>query len=64
MSNQGFGPEPSSGRVGDPPYTGDPAVDTALAEAAAVQDTDPSAQLAKYVGTHRALQDRLADSGA
>ena len=47
-----------------PPRTGDPAVDAALATAAAVQGADPADQLETYVGTHRALQDRLADSGA
>lgn len=47
-----------------PPRTGDTAVDGALAAAAAVQDRDPAEQLETYVGTHRALQDRLADSGA
>jgi hypothetical protein len=47
-----------------PPRTGDPAVDAALVTAAAVQDADPADQLEAYVGTHRALQDRLADSGA
>lgn len=50
--------------VEGPPRTGDPAVDAALAAAAAVQDADPAEQLETYVGTHRALQDRLADSGA
>jgi hypothetical protein len=39
-------------------------VDAALATAAAVQDAAPDEQLERYVGTHRALQDRLADSGA
>jgi hypothetical protein len=47
-----------------PPRTGDPAVDAALATAAAVQGATPADQLETYVGTHRALQDRLADSGA
>ncbi|MFL6100410.1 MAG: hypothetical protein ACJ71T_10695 [Actinomycetales bacterium] len=47
-----------------PPRTGDPAVDAALAAAAAVQNAEPGDQLDTYVGTHRALQDRLADSGA
>ena len=50
--------------VGAPPRTGDPAVDAALVAAAAVQDSHPADQLDAYVGTHRALQDRLADSGA
>jgi hypothetical protein len=49
---------------GQPPVTGDPAVDAALVDAATVRDADPATQLEKYVGTHRALQDRLADSGA
>ena len=47
-----------------PPRTGDPVVDAALAGAAAVQGAEPAEQLEVYVGTHRALQDRLADSGA
>jgi hypothetical protein len=47
-----------------PPRTGDPAVDAALVTAAAVQGANPADQLETYVGTHRALQDRLADSGA
>ena len=51
-------------KLGGPPFTGDPAVDSALAVAAAAQDVDPADQLDVYVGTHRALQDRLADSGA
>jgi hypothetical protein len=38
-------------------------VDAALAAAAAVQNAEPADQLETYVGTHRALQDRLADSG-
>ena len=50
--------------LGGPPFTGDPAVDSALAEAAAAADGEPADQLEVYVGTHRALQDRLADSGA
>jgi hypothetical protein len=50
--------------VEGPPRTGDPAVDAALAAAAAVQNAEPGEQLETYVGTHRALQDRLADSGA
>jgi hypothetical protein len=54
----------SSEQVAGPPRTGDPAVDAALAVAAAVQGADPADQLDAYVGTHRALQDRLADSGA
>jgi hypothetical protein len=62
---------PSSGSADDgqrmgagPPRTGDAAVDAALSTAAAVQNADPADQLDAYVGTHRALQDRLADSGA
>jgi hypothetical protein len=55
--------QPVSG-VRSPPRTGDPAVDAALAGAAAVQGAEPAEQLEVYVGTHRALQDRLADSGA
>jgi hypothetical protein len=51
-------------KLGGPPFTADPAVDAALAGAAAAQDQDPADQLEVYVGTHRALQDRLADSGA
>jgi hypothetical protein len=51
-------------KLGGLPFTGDPAVDSALAGAAAAQDADPADQLDVYVGTHRALQDRLADSGA
>jgi hypothetical protein len=51
-------------KLGGPPFTADPAVDQALAGAAAAQDQDPADQLEVYVGTHRALQDRLADSGA
>jgi hypothetical protein len=47
-----------------PPRTGDPAVDAALAAAAAVRGAAPAEQLETYVGTHRSLQDRLADSGA
>ena len=47
-----------------PPRTGDAAVDAALSAAAAVHDARPVDQLDAYVGTHRALQDRLADSGA
>jgi hypothetical protein len=47
-----------------PPRTGDPAVDAALAAAAAVRGAQPAEQLETYVGTHRSLQDRLADSGA
>jgi hypothetical protein len=54
----------AAGSANGPPRTGDPAVDAALATAAAVQGGDPSDQLDAYVGTHRALQDRLADSGA
>jgi hypothetical protein len=50
--------------LGGPPFTADPVVDAALAGAAAAQDLDPAEQLEVYVGTHRALQDRLADSGA
>jgi hypothetical protein len=49
---------------GGPPHTGDPAVDAALAAAAAVRGAEPAEQLETYVGTHRSLQDRLADSGA
>jgi hypothetical protein len=49
---------------GGPPRTGDPAVDAALAAAAAVRGAQPAEQLETYVGTHRSLQDRLADSGA
>jgi hypothetical protein len=60
--------EPSmfpTGPVGDdPPHTGDPVVDAALVDAASVRDAEPAEQLEKYVGTHRSLQDRLADSGA
>jgi hypothetical protein len=60
--------EPSmfpTGPVGDdPPQTGDPVVDAALVDAASVRDAEPAEQLEKYVGTHRSLQDRLADSGA
>jgi hypothetical protein len=52
------------GMTTSPPRTGDPAVDAALSAAAAVQNADPADQLDAYVGTHRALQDRLADSGA
>jgi hypothetical protein len=47
-----------------PPRTGDPAVDAALATAAAVRGAEPAEQLETYVGTHRSLQERLADSGA
>jgi hypothetical protein len=47
-----------------PPRTGDPLVDEALTVAAAMSDADPAEQLETYVGTHRSLQDRLADSGA
>ncbi len=47
-----------------PPPTGDPLVDEALAAAAAMSEADPAEQLETYVGTHRSLQDRLADSGA
>ena len=47
-----------------PPRTGDPQVDAALVAAAAVRDAEPADQLETYVGTHRSLQDRLADSGA
>jgi hypothetical protein len=47
-----------------PPRTGDSLVDEALAAAAAMSDADPAEQLETYVGTHRSLQDRLADSGA
>jgi hypothetical protein len=39
-------------------------VDQALTVAAAMIDADPAEQLETYVGTHRSLQDRLADSGA
>ena len=47
-----------------PPRTGDPAVDAALATADAVRGAIRREQLETYVGTHRSLQDRLADSGA
>lgn len=47
-----------------PPRTGDPLVDEALARAATALDAEPAEQLETYVGTHRSLQDRLADSGA
>jgi hypothetical protein len=47
----------------DPPHTGDPEVDAALATAAGLRDAEPAEQLETYVGTHRSLQDRLADSG-
>jgi hypothetical protein len=49
--------------LGGPPFTGDPAVDAALAGASEASDQEPADQLEVYVGTHRALQDRLADSG-
>jgi hypothetical protein len=55
---------PQSAADLQPPHTGDAQVDAALAAAAAVRDAEPAEQLETYVGTHRSLQDRLADSGA
>ncbi len=43
------------------PQTGDRAVDEALEQLVAVQHLPPAEQVETYVGTHRALQDRLAD---
>ena len=56
--------EPGDSAPPHPPRTGDPVVDQALTVAAAMIDADPAEQLETYVGTHRSLQDRLADSGA
>ena len=47
----------------DLPHTGDDAVDRALESLPGIADADPAEQLDTYVGVHRALQDRLADSG-
>ncbi len=55
---------PDAEPLQQPPWTGDPLVDEALAAAVAVGDADPAEQLETYVGTHRSLQARLADSGA
>jgi hypothetical protein len=43
------------------PVTGDPVVDSATAEVAALLELPPKEHVAGYEQAHRALHDRLAD---
>ena len=67
-----LGPAPAEGSfgrqladtLGGPPFTGGPGRRRCPGRRSGGQDLEPAEQLEVYVGTHRALQDRLADSGA
>jgi hypothetical protein len=54
-------PEPSGERVDEPPQTGDPRVDEALAGLAGIAGQPPAEHVAVYEEVHRRLQDALAD---
>ena len=51
----------AAGAAGEPPITGDPVVDAAIAGLAGVIGVPVAEQPAAYDAVHRALQDRLAD---
>lgn len=62
---EGAGPEPGQDEPPatepEPPRTGDPAVDQAVAALAAAAGEPLQDQLAVYDAAYRTLQDRLAD---
>lgn len=58
MSDPASSGDPSAA---NPPHTGDPRVDDAMAAIREASSAPVAEQVDAYVGAHRALQDRLAD---